>query len=492
MAGDDLEETVVVNNPTPVNIADISVAKTVVGTPVLGNNGFHIATFQVVVENTGNVDLTSLSLIEDIASQFGAAYVDAGNLTLVSGTTDALSSIQLNNGFDGNSSTDFLDSSGTNRLQVGDSFTVTFDVEIDSRQTNGILVNQVTGVGNAVDANGNLITDSNGNVLTASDFSDSGTLTGSTNPGQPGDTGSADDPTPLDLPEIPTGFISGTVFNDTSGDGIQQAGEAGIPGVLITLSGTDVYGDPVLLTVLTDANGDYAFNDLNAGDYTITQTQPQGFTDGIDRGDASFTVGNDQFSDISLGFGQSFTGNTFAEIGGIPTDSTTPGFPPTFPSFSTFRALSISSLLSGFTGSPGPIYSGIPINANANPLSLDSGQAVAGGFNVNNAISDPVSPTTVEQECCDVVPIDPCGTCGLPIPVQPVQQIIGDQCGCGPVVPVVPCHGGEVINDGQLIEAPIDPQQIVPPAEVLGTPLGLGEPSFLKRFTNWLSSSDNA
>ena len=147
-----------------------------------------------MVENTGNVDLTSLSLIEDIASQFSAAYVDAGNLTLVSGTTDPLSSIQLNNGFDGNSSTDFLDSSGTNRLQVGDSFTVTFDVEIDSRQTNGILVNQVTGVGNAVDANGNLITDSNGNVLTASDFSDSGTLTGSTNPGQPGDTGSADDP----------------------------------------------------------------------------------------------------------------------------------------------------------------------------------------------------------------------------------------------------------------------------------------------------------
>ena len=282
------------------------------------------------------------------------------------------------------------------------------------------------------------------------------------------------------------------MFNDTSGDGIQQLGEVGIPGVLITLSGTDVFGDPVTLTVLTDANGNYSFDGLNAGDYTITQTQPQGFIDGIDTGDPSFTVGNDEFSNISLGFGQSFTGNTFAELQGSGTGSTTPGFPPNLPSFSTFTNLSVSTLLTGFTGSPGPIYSGIPINTNANPLSLESGQAVAGGFNVNNAISDPVSPTTVEQECCDVVPIDPCGTCGLPIPVQPVQQIIGDQCGCGPVVPVVPCHGGEVINDGQLIEAPIDPQQIVPPAEVLGTPLGLGEPSFLKRFTNWLSSSDNA
>ena len=488
----DTVDGVFANDPTPVNIADISVAKTVVGTPVLNDSGFHIATFQAVIENIGGVDLANISLIEDIASQFGAAFVDARNATLVSGTNDALSSIQLNTGFDGNASNDLLDSSSVNRLQVGDSFTVSFDVEIDSRQTNGVLVNQITGVGNAIDANGNLITDSNGNVITANDFSDSGTNTGSTNPGQPGDTGSPDDATPVDLPEIPTGFISGTVFDDTSGDGIQQAGEAGIAGVLITLSGTDVYGDPVLLTVLTDANGDYAFNDLNAGDYTITQTQPQGFTDGIDTGDASFTVGNDQFSNISLGFGQSFTGNTFAEIGGSPTDSTTPGFPPTFPSFATFRGLSISSLLSGFTGSPGPIYSGIPINANANPLSLDSGQAVAGGYNVNNAISDPVSPTTVEPDFGEV-PVDACDPCNSVVPVvQPVQQIIVDECGCGPVVPVVPCHGGEVISDGQLIEAPIDAQQIQVPTEVLGAPIGLGEPSFLKRFTNWLSSSDNA
>ena len=491
-AGDDLDESVVVNAPTPVGIADISVAKSVVGTPVLNNNGFHIATFEVVVENTGSVDLTSVSLVEDIASQFGPAFVDAGNLTLVSGTTDPLSSIQLNNGFDGNLSTDFLDNSGTNRLQVGDSFTVTFDVEIDSRQANGILVNQVTAIGNAIDSNGNLITDSNG-VVTASDFSDSGTDTGSTNPGQPGDTGSPDDPTPVDLPAIPTGSISGTVFNDTSGDGIQQLGEVGIPGVLITLSGTDVFGDPVTLTVLTDANGNYSFDGLNAGDYTITQTQPQGFIDGIDTGDPSFTVGNDEFSNISLGFGQSFTGNTFAELQGSGTGSTTPGFPPNLPSFSTFTNLSVSTLLTGFTGSPGPIYSGIPINANANPLSLESGQAVAGGYNVNNAISDPGTPVEVEPNYCEV-PVDACDPYNSAVPVeQPVQQIIVDECGCGPVLPVAPCHGGEVISEGQVIEAPIENQQIeVPNAETLGAPISISEPSFLKRFTNWLSHSDNA
>ena len=36
--------------------------------------------------------------------------------------------------------------------------------------------------------------------------------------------------------------------------------------------------------------------------------------------------------------------------------------------------------ISQFLAGPGPIYSGIPINGNADPLSLDSGRAVTGGY----------------------------------------------------------------------------------------------------------------
>ncbi len=81
--------------------------------------------------------------------------------------------------------------------------------------------------------------------------------------------------------------ISGIVFEDRVRDGgnggtpQSPAVEPRIPGVTITLTGNDAYGNPVLLTRLTDANGGYAFNDLAPSDgsgYTVTETQPANYT----------------------------------------------------------------------------------------------------------------------------------------------------------------------------------------------------------------------
>ncbi len=75
------------------------------------------------------------------------------------------------------------------------------------------------------------------------------------------------------------GQISGNVFNDINDNGIQDGGEAGIPGAIISLSGTDDLGQPVgPTTATTDTNGMYAFNRLRVGNYTLTQTfAPTGF-----------------------------------------------------------------------------------------------------------------------------------------------------------------------------------------------------------------------
>ena len=226
-----------------------------------------------------------------------------------------------------------------------------------------------------------------------------------------------------------------------------------------------------------------------------------------DNGAAGSTVGNDQISNITLGTGEAaVTGNTFGETLALdaPLNEGTAGFPPNLPSFATFDNLSIGNRL-GFNGSPGPIYAGIPINANANPLSLESGRPIAGGYNVDFGNADSGSPVEVEQECCDVAPVDPCGTCGLPIPVQqPVDQIImTDQCGCGPVMSSEPMQSGEIINEGllpegqlpegQFMEAPVENQPgIIPDTQPMGTPLGLSAPSFLKRFTGWLSNTNQS
>jgi hypothetical protein len=64
--------------------------------------------------------------------------------------------------------------------------------------------------------------------------------------------------------ELPPYMIGDTVFFDTNGDGNQDAGEPGIPGVLVQLF--DGHGFPVLdvfnnqFTAVTDANGNYFFD----------------------------------------------------------------------------------------------------------------------------------------------------------------------------------------------------------------------------------------
>ena len=138
--------------------------------------------------------------------------------------------------------------------------------------------------------------------------------------------------------QLGSSSISGTVFQDDNGNGIQDAGEVGIEGVTVTLTGTDDFGNDVELTVLTDANGNYSFENLNPGTYTVTQTQPAGFDDGADSGAAGSTVGNDQISNITVGAGEAVTGNTFGEVLALdaPLDEGTAGFPPNLPTFATF------------------------------------------------------------------------------------------------------------------------------------------------------------
>ena len=65
---------------------------------------------------------------------------------------------------------------------------------------------------------------------------------------------------------LPTGSIGDFVWNDTNGDGVQDPGETGIPGITVTLY--DSNGD-VIATTTTDQNGNYVFDNLPAGDYTV-------------------------------------------------------------------------------------------------------------------------------------------------------------------------------------------------------------------------------
>ena len=70
-----------------------------------------------------------------------------------------------------------------------------------------------------------------------------------------------------------TGAIGNYVWLDEDGDGDQDAGEAGIPNVLVTLTGNDFEGNPVTLTTYTDANGGYIFPGLPPSDAVATPSR---------------------------------------------------------------------------------------------------------------------------------------------------------------------------------------------------------------------------
>src|SRR5262249_26904367 len=67
-------------------------------------------------------------------------------------------------------------------------------------------------------------------------------------------------------------------------------------------------------TVVTDTYGYYTFDNLPAGTYTVTETQPSDFADGKETpGNKGGTVGADKFTGVSLAAGASGSGYNFGE-----------------------------------------------------------------------------------------------------------------------------------------------------------------------------------
>jgi protocatechuate 3,4-dioxygenase beta subunit len=119
-----------------------------------------------------------------------------------------------------------------------------------------------------------------------------------------------------DFCEIIPAELCGTVWHDTNDDGVIDAGEGRLGGVVVQLFDAD--GNSVAET-RTDANGGYCFKDLYPGKYTVTEIQPASFADGKDSlgqiggitvGDV---LGNDSFC-VDLAPGDQGVNYNFGEI----------------------------------------------------------------------------------------------------------------------------------------------------------------------------------
>jgi len=98
--------------------------------------------------------------------------------------------------------------------------------------------------------------------------------------------------------------ISGKVFDDLNGSGVQNAGDPGMAGVTVYLDlNRDGHLDPGDPSTVTDSNGNYSFTNLTTGSYLVEEVTPQGFSRTLPSGSFTTpTVGPDGF-----GYGASAT-----------------------------------------------------------------------------------------------------------------------------------------------------------------------------------------
>jgi uncharacterized repeat protein (TIGR01451 family) len=93
--------------------------------------------------------------------------------------------------------------------------------------------------------------------------------------------------------KLPPSRIAGSVYVDFDRDGVRDATEPGIGGVLLTRTGTDRKGQAVNITRRSDPNGAYEFANLEGGNYKLVETQPSLFNPG------KATAGNSQLGGVT-------------------------------------------------------------------------------------------------------------------------------------------------------------------------------------------------
>jgi hypothetical protein len=110
------------------------------------------------------------------------------------------------------------------------------------------------------------------------------------------------------------GVICGTVFTDTNGNGIQDSGEAGIPGVEVQISDGS--------TALTDANGQYSSGLLDtSATYSVAVQIPTGDQASPIGAD---NVGSSNGAGFSVATGVSPSGLAYS-FGFVPSAAANPG-----------------------------------------------------------------------------------------------------------------------------------------------------------------------
>jgi len=166
------------NDPTPVALDEkplIGLSKEVVGSPVRQSDGSYRIDFKLVAKNMGDVRLSDVSVVDDMAATFKDASVTVKSIAATAPGVP-------NRGYDGKTDIEMLTNT---RLEVGESTTITVTV-IVKPGTELSFLNQAVATGTS--PAGRNVTDKSQD--------------GGIDPNNNGDPTDNDDPTPIKVPPV--------------------------------------------------------------------------------------------------------------------------------------------------------------------------------------------------------------------------------------------------------------------------------------------------
>jgi SdrD B-like domain len=255
----------------------------------------------------------------------------------------------------------------------------------------------------------------------------------------------------IPVPPLPAS-LGNLVFTDTNGNGIQDAGEPGVPGVTVTVTNG---AGAVVGTATTGPDGTYTVGGLPAGTYTVTfSTLPVGTqpTATGAPGSTPATDSNGLSSTVTLVAGQN---DPTIDLGLIAT-------PPV-----TTSVTGVVFLDPDRNGVKAPSEVGVPVGTVVNLVNPTTGAIVA-TTTTTDAAGNYTFPNVTPGNYNVVVPTPPGGTTATTPTTQPVTAVVGTtvrapDIGFAPNAPVAAINGVVFIDPNR--------DGVKAPSEV-GVPVG--------------------